>query len=95
MIQNIILVAAFWIIYFTIIAIIHYLKEHLAWQPKPYTLLDQYPWICEKCLQTWTLIATYISIAVIIDSFLFGVFGVLLGAGHGIARHITEKERME
>ena len=94
MIQNIILVAAFWILYFIIVFGVHYIKEDLAWQPKPYTALDQYPWICETCLMTWVLIASYISIGIIINNPLFAIFGTLLGAGTGIARKYTEKERM-
>lgn len=87
-------VAAFWLMYFIIISAVHYLKENIAWQPKPYTVLDQYPWICETCLMTWTLVASYISVGIIINSFLFALFGTLLGFGTGFARKYTEKERM-
>lgn len=94
MASNIIIVVAFWAMYFILINIVHYCKDQLAWQPKPYTVLDQYPFICETCLTTWVLIASYISVGIIINNPLFAVFGALLGAGHGIARKYTEKERM-
>lgn len=41
------------------------------------------------------LIASYISVGIIINNPLFAIFGTLLGAGHGIARKYTEKERLE
>lgn len=95
MIHNVILVTAFWGMYFVILTLVWYLKERLAWTPKPYGIIDNYPFICRKCLTTWTLIASYISVGIIINNPVFAIFGVLLGAGTGYAIHQTEKERME
>ena len=66
----------------------------MAWQPKPYGILDFYPFLCRKCLTMWTLIASYTSIGIIIAQPLYAVFGVILGAGTGYAIHYTEKERL-
>lgn len=93
MVHNIIIIAGFWILYATLLSAIYYLKEKLMWQPKPYGILDFYPWICRKCLTTWTIIASYICIGIIISNFWFALAGVLLGIGTGYGMYYTEKER--
>lgn len=91
--ENIVIVAGFWGMYIFILFAMWILKEQMAWQPTAYSMLDFYPFLCRKCLTTWTLIASYISVGIIISSPLFAVFGVLLGAGTGYAMDYTEKER--
>ena len=94
MASNIIIVAAFWLWYFFILTAVYYIKEVKAWQPKPYGVLDTYPFICRRCLTTWTLVASYISIGIIISNPWFAYAGTLLGAATGYAMYYTEKERM-
>ena len=94
MVHNIIIIAGFWILYFAILTAIYYIKEVKMWQPKPYGVLDTYPFICRKCLTTWTLIASYISIGIIISNIWFAIAGTILGAATGYAMYYTEKERM-
>lgn len=94
MIHNIIIITGFWILYFAILTAIYYIKEVKMWQPKPYGVLDTYPFICRKCLTTWTLIASYISIGIIISNIWFAIAGTILGAATGYAMYYTEKERM-
>ena len=93
MLHNILIIAGFWLLYFTLLTLIWWLKEVKAWSPEPFGVLDSYPWICRKCLTTWTLIASYLSVGIIIGNPAFAFFGVLLGAGTGYAMHYTEKER--
>lgn len=93
MINNVIIVAGFWALYFAILHIVYFIKEVYAWTPKPYSVLDNYPWICRKCLTTWALIAAYLSVGIIIEEPLFAIFGVILGAGTGFAIDYTQKER--
>lgn len=94
MIHTMILTAVFWAMYFTILAVVWYIKEKLMWSPAAYGVLDFYPFICKKCLTTWTIIGAYITIGIILNNPLFAVFGTLLGIGTGIGMHETEKERM-
>lgn len=92
MIHNIIIIAGFWILYVTILTAIYYIKEVKMWQPKPYGVLDQPPFDCRYCLTTWSMLASYVSIAVIISNFWFGFCGVLLSIGEGIALKYKMKQ---
>lgn len=83
----------FWGMYFAITWAVAAL--HDAWTPEPWSYFDKYPWKCAKCLTTWTLAASYISVACMLSSPLFGVFGTLLAAGEGMAQQYTEKERLQ
>lgn len=92
MIHNIILVGAFWAMYFVILTAIWWLKEVKAYQPRPFSILDQPPFDCRYCLTTWSMLASYVSIAVIISNFWFGFCGVLLSIGEGLALKYKKKQ---
>lgn len=64
------------------------------YQPKPFSVLDFYPFICRKCLTTWLLLILYVVIAIILSDWIFGVLGVIMTAMTGFALWYTERERM-
>lgn len=65
-------------------------KKH----PKPFSLLDFYPFICRKCLTTWLLLILYVISAILLSDWIFGVLGVIMTAMTGFALWYTERERM-
>lgn len=89
--ETIFTVGLFWAMYFAVMAAVWTLHRH--WHPEPFTMLDKYPFLCCKCLTTWTLVASYISMAYILHCAAFGFWGCLLAAGTGYAWHVTDKER--
>ena len=64
------------------------------YQPKPFSVLDFYPFICRKCLTTWLLLILYIISAILLSDWIFGVLGVIMTAMTGFALWYTERERM-
>lgn len=66
-------------------------KKH----PKPFSLLDFYPFICRKCLTTWLLAIMYITFAILLSDWIFGLLGIIMTAMTGFALWYTEEERME
>ena len=64
------------------------------YQPKPFSVLDFYPFICRKCLTTWLLLISYIVVAILLQDWIFGVLGVIMTAMTGFALWYTERERM-
>ena len=66
-------------------------KKH----PKPFSLLDFYPFICRKCFTTWLLAIMYITFAILLSDWIFGVLGAIMTAMTGYALWYTEKERMD
>lgn len=95
MIENIIFVTGFWAHYFLVLTIIYWLKEVIAWQPQPFGILDFYPFLCRRCLTTWSLVASYISVGIIISNPLYAIFGVILSAATGFAMNYTDNERLK
>ena len=65
------------------------------YQPKPFSVLDFYPFICRKCLTTWLLLISYIVVAIMLQDWIFGVLGVIMTAMTGFALWYTERERMD
>ena len=66
-------------------------KKH----PKPFSLLDFYPFICRKCLTTWLLLILYAVGALLLSDWIFGVLGAIMTAMTGFALWYTDNERME
>lgn len=64
------------------------------YQPKPFSVLDFYPFICRKCLTTWLLFISYVVTAIMLQDWIFGVLGVIMTAMTGFALWYTERERM-
>ena len=86
----------FWAIFFGVTFVMHYSYEKLdiAGLIKPWSYFDAYPFICKKCMTTWSLIATYIMAAVLMNDPLFGFFGVILGGLYGYGLNKMEEERI-
>ena len=89
------LIVLYWAIFFvtTFITWVIYIKEPVKIEPWSY--FDRYPFICNKCMTTWTLIAIYVMVALLLDNFIFGLFGVLLSGLHGYGLYKSEKERQD
>ena len=89
------LIVLYWAIFFvtTFITWVIYIKEPVKIEPWSY--FDRYPFICNKCMTTWTLIAIYVMVALLLDNFIFGLFGVLLSGLHGYGLYKLEKERRD
>ena len=66
-------------------------KKH----PKPFSLLDFYPFICRKCLTTWLLLIMYAVGTILLSDCTFGMLGAIMTAMTGFALWYTDKERME
>lgn len=65
-------------------------KKH----PKPFSLLDFYPFICRKCLTTWLLLILYAVSAILLSDWIFGLLGIVMTAMTGLALYYTERKRM-
>ena len=89
------LIVLYWAIFFvtTFITWVIYIKEPVKIEPWSY--FDRYPFICNKCMTTWTLIAIYVMVALLLKNFIFGLFGVLLSGLHGYGLYKSEKERQD
>ena len=87
----------FWAIFFGVSYILHilYEKYDIAGCIKPWSYFDTYPFICKKCMTTWSLVAVYIMVAVLMKDPLFGFFGVILGFLYGYGLNKIEEERIE
>lgn len=82
----------FFVIWIAVLVIGWYIPD--KYHPKPFSLLDFYPFICRKCLTTWLLLILYVVIAIILSDWIFGVLGVIMTAMTGFALWYTERERM-
>ena len=94
MLINIYFIVAFWALYFTVLTTVWLLKEKLAWQPEAFGILEQPPFDCRKCLTVWTMVASYVSVAVIIGSFWFGFSGLLLSFGEYLALKYKDRQQI-
>ena len=66
-------------------------KKH----PKPFSVLDFYPFICRKCLTTWLLLIMYAVGTILLSDCIFGMFGAVITAMTGFALWYTERERRD
>lgn len=89
------LLTIFWGMFFGISYTMHYLYNVLYISPKDWSYFDNYPFKCGKCMQTWSLIASYIMVGMIIGNAEFAIFGVMLSALYGYGLYKNEKERIE
>ena len=90
MIENLLLVALFWAVFFVITFAAYYVVEKLV---KPFNYFDRIPLNCLKCCTTWSLLASYISISIIISNWWFFGCGIIITAMEAEALHLTEKEK--
>lgn len=91
MIENIVWTIAFFIHFFTVIGVVYYIYEVRNWYPKPFGWLDQAPFDCRICCTTWTMLISYISVAVVCSNVWYGVCGVLISIGEGVALKYKSK----
>ena len=90
MIENLLLVSLFWAVFFVITFASYYVAEKLV---KPFNYFDRIPLNCLKCCTTWSLLASYISISIIISNWWFLCCGIIITAIEAEALHLTEKEK--
>lgn len=90
MIENILLITLFWAVFFMITYASYYVVEKLV---KPFNYFDRIPTNCLKCCTTWSLLASYISISIIISNWWFLGFGIIITVMEAIALHLTEEEK--
>lgn len=95
MITTLINIAIFWITFIVGVLFSHYFIKYITPLIKPFSPFDCYPFICDKCFSTWTLVSLYVMIGLLINSILFIILGVLLSLGFGFGKYKLEKERME
>ena len=56
MIHTLLLIILFWVQFFGVTMILHYIYNIKMWSPKPFSYLDKPPFNCFKCCTTWVLI---------------------------------------
>lgn len=89
--NNFLLVLSFWFIYFTITWLAYYISEKCV---KAFNYFDIIPFSCRKCLSTWGLGASYLSMSIIISNWIYFAFGLLITILNAVAMIYTEKEKM-
>lgn len=93
MIETLITIAIFWVIFFVVTATTHYIYIVRTIEIKPWSYFDHYPFICFKCMTTWALITTYIMAGVLLADLTFTLLGITLSALYGYGLNKLEKER--
>ena len=83
-------IITFWAIYFVCFFLAYYVADFCV---MPFGVFDVYPWKCRKCLTTWSLVASYGSVALMFQSWIFFLCGVILTAGQAVCFIITDKEK--
>lgn len=92
--MNILLtIAFFWVIFFVITAITHYIYIVRTINIKPWSYFDVYPFRCFKCMTTWALITTYIMAGVLLADLSFTLLGITLSGLYGYGLNKLDKER--
>lgn len=88
-------IAIFWVIFFGISMILHYIYNVRMIEIKPWSYFDTYPFKCFKCMTTWALITTYMMAGVLLADLSFTLLGITLSALYGYGLNKNEKERMK
>ena len=95
MLNTILLIILFWVQFFGITMILHYIYNIRMWSPKPFSYLDNYPFRCFRCCTTWVLIASYIMMGILLADVVYTVFGITLAVLYGIGLYKDEKEKFD
>ena len=95
MLNTILLIILFWVQFFGITMILHYIYNIRMWHPKPFSYLDNYPLKCFRCATTWVLIASYIMMGILLADVVYTVFGITLAVLYGIGLWKSDKERFD
>lgn len=93
MINTLILILIFWLIFFVISLTTHYIYIVRTIDIKPWSYFDTYPFSCYKCMTTWSLITTYVMAGVLLADLTFTLLGITLASLYGYGLYKTEKER--
>lgn len=95
MIHTILLIILFWVQFFGITMILHYIYNIRMWHPKPFSYLDNYPFKCMRCCTTWVLVAGYLIMGILLADVVYTVFGITLAILYGIGLYKSDKERFD
>ena len=89
MIDTILTIALFWVLFFVITYTTHYIYEVRGLDIKPWSYFDTYPYTCRKCMTTWALITTYIMAGILLADLTFTLLGITLAGlyGYGLNKH--------
>ena len=95
MLSTILTIALFWVIFFVITFLTHYIYNVRVLEIKPWGYFDHYPFICYKCMTTWALITTYIMAGVLLADLTFTLLGITLASLYGYGLNKLEKEKFK
>lgn len=95
MLHTILLIILFWVQFFGVTMILHYIYNIRMWHPKPFDYLDNYPFKCFRCCTTWALITTYIMMGILLADVVYTVFGIMLASLYGYGLWKSDKERFD
>ena len=95
MLHTILLIILFWVQFFGITMILHYIYNIRMWSPKPCSYLDNYPFKCFRCCTTWVLIASYLIMGILLADVVYTVFGIKLAVLYGIGLYKRDKEKID
>lgn len=95
MLHTILLIILFWVQFFGVTIILHYIYNIRMWSPKPFDYLDNYPFKCFRCCTTWALITTYIMMGILLADVVYTVFGITLAVLYGYGLWKSDKERFD
>lgn len=95
MLHTILLILLFWVQFFGVTMILHYIYNIRMWSPKPLSYLDNYPFKCFRCATTWALITTYIMMGILLADVVYTVFGITLAVLYGYGLWKSDKERFD
>ena len=95
MLNTILLIILFWVQFFGVTMILHYIYNIRLWSPKPFGYLYNYPFKCFRCATTWVLIASYLIMGILLADVVYTVFGITLAVLYGIGLWKSDKERFE
>lgn len=93
MINTILTIALFWVIFFTVTLITHYIYNVRGLDIKPWSYFDTYPYTCHKCMTTWALVTTYLIAGILLADLTFTLLGITLSFCYGFGLNKREKER--
>lgn len=85
----------FWVVFLIITSVTYFIYIKKAYTPEPFSYLDTYPFKCYKCFTTWSMVASYIMVGLVIKDILFIIFGVTISLLYGYGLYKTEKERFQ
>lgn len=95
MLHTILLIILFWVQFFGVTMILHYIYNIRMWSPKPFSYWDNYPFKCMRCATTWALITTYIMMGILLADVVYTLFGIMLAVLYGYGLWKSDNERFD